>query len=33
VLERGRVAEHGTHAELVERRGLYWYLISQQLES
>jgi ABC-type multidrug transport system fused ATPase/permease subunit len=31
VLERGRVAEQGTHAELVDRRGLYWYLVSQQL--
>ncbi len=33
VLERGRIAERGTHAELVARRGLYWYLVSQQLET
>jgi ABC-type bacteriocin/lantibiotic exporter with double-glycine peptidase domain/CRP-like cAMP-binding protein len=32
VLERGRVEEQGTHTELLERRGIYWYLISQQLE-
>ena len=33
VLEKGRLVERGTHAELVERRGLYHYLVSQQLES
>ena len=32
VLEGGRIAEVGSHDELVARRGLYWYLISQQLE-
>ncbi|MEY2515820.1 MAG: ATP-binding cassette, subfamily bacterial [bacterium] len=32
VLERGRIAEQGSHDELVERRGLYWYLVSQQLD-
>jgi len=31
VLERGRVAETGTHDELMARRGLYFYLSSQQL--
>jgi ATP-binding cassette subfamily B protein len=31
VLEKGRLVEHGTHDELVERRGLYYYLSSQQL--
>jgi HlyB family type I secretion system ABC transporter len=31
VLERGRVVERGTHRELVERQGLYYYLSSQQL--
>ncbi len=33
VLEKGRLVERGTHAELIERRGLYHYLVSQQLES
>jgi HlyB family type I secretion system ABC transporter len=32
VLERGRLVEQGTHDELMERRGLYFYLASQQLE-
>ena len=31
VLERGKVAELGTHDELMSRRGLYFYLSSQQL--
>jgi len=31
VLERGVVAETGTHDELMARRGLYFYLSSQQL--
>lgn len=31
VLEQGRVAETGTHDELMARRGLYFYLSSQQL--
>jgi ATP-binding cassette subfamily B protein len=31
VLEKGRLVEHGTHAELLERQGLYYYLASQQL--
>jgi ATP-binding cassette subfamily B protein len=33
VLEKGRLVERGTHAELLDRRGLYHYLVSQQLES
>ena len=32
VLESGRIAEQGGHDELMERRGLYYYLCSQQLE-
>ena len=32
VLERGRLVEQGTHDELMARRGLYFYLASQQLE-
>jgi ATP-binding cassette subfamily B protein len=32
VLERGRLVEQGTHDDLIERRGLYFYLLSQQLQ-
>jgi ABC-type multidrug transport system fused ATPase/permease subunit len=32
VLERGRLVEQGTHDELMARRGLYYYLLSQQLD-
>jgi ABC-type bacteriocin/lantibiotic exporter with double-glycine peptidase domain/CRP-like cAMP-binding protein len=31
VLERGRLVERGTHEQLMARRGLYFYLASQQL--
>jgi ATP-binding cassette subfamily B protein len=31
VLERGRLVEQGSHDELMARRGLYFYLSSQQL--
>jgi HlyB family type I secretion system ABC transporter len=31
VLEKGKLAEHGSHEELLARRGLYYYLSSQQL--
>ena len=26
VLSEGRVQEEGTHAELIEKKGLYWHL-------
>jgi ABC-type multidrug transport system fused ATPase/permease subunit len=32
VLEQGRVVEQGDHDELMNRRGLYAYLVSQQIE-
>lgn len=32
VLERGRIVERGTHDELMDRKGLYFYLFSQQLD-
>ena len=31
VLEKGQIAEHGSHEELMVRRGLYFYLCSQQI--
>ncbi len=31
VLDQGVVIEHGTHAELMDRRGIYFYLNQQQL--
>jgi ATP-binding cassette subfamily B protein len=31
VLEKGKVAETGTHDELMKHQGLYYYLVSQQL--
>ncbi len=31
VLEQGAVVEMGTHADLMERQGLYWHLCSQQM--
>lgn len=32
VVDQGRIAEQGTHKELVIRRGLYYELIKNQLE-
>jgi ATP-binding cassette subfamily B protein len=32
VLERGEIVEQGTHDELMGRRGLYFYLVSRQVE-
>ena len=31
VMDAGRIVERGTHAELVERRGLYWQMARHQL--
>ncbi|HTS88924.1 MAG TPA: peptidase domain-containing ABC transporter [Gemmatimonadales bacterium] len=31
VLEHGRLVEQGTHDDLMERQGLYYFLVSQQL--
>jgi ATP-binding cassette subfamily B protein len=31
VLERGKLVEQGTHDDLLKRRGLYYYLASQQI--
>lgn len=32
VLDRGAVAEEGTHRELTEKKGLYYQLVKNQLE-
>ena len=32
VLDKGRIAEEGTHKELTERKGLYYQLVKNQLE-
>mgnify|MGYP000860827903 CR=1 FL=1 len=32
VLQRGEVAEKGTHRELVEKKGAYYNLVKDQLE-
>ncbi len=31
VLEKGRLVETGTHDDLMNRQGLYYFLVSQQL--
>jgi ATP-binding cassette subfamily B protein len=31
VLEKGKLVEQGSHEELMQRQGLYYYLVSQQL--
>ena len=33
VLDRGRIVERGTHDTLVAERGVYFYLVSQQLQA
>ena len=30
VMEAGRIAEHGTHHQLLARRGAYWVMASAQ---
>ena len=32
VLDAGTIVERGTHDELIARRGLYHYLVAQQLQ-
>ena len=32
VLQKGDVEEQGTHAELIEKQGLYWELVRRQEE-
>jgi ATP-binding cassette subfamily B protein len=32
VLEKGEIAEKGTHKELVEKKGAYFNLVKDQLE-
>lgn len=32
VLDKGVIAESGTHSELIERKGVYFNLIKNQLE-
>ena len=32
VLDKGKIAEEGTHKELAERKGLYYRLVKNQLE-
>jgi ATP-binding cassette, subfamily B, bacterial len=32
VLDKGRIAEEGTHQELTEKRGIYYHLVKNQLE-
>lgn len=32
VLDKGKVAEQGTHKELTERKGIYYELVKNQLE-
>jgi len=33
VMEQGEIVEQGTHDDLMDRRGLYFYLVSRQVEA
>ena len=32
VLDKGKIAESGTHSQLIDKKGVYFHLIKNQLE-